>query len=173
MVRFKLILLTFFTSMSSSSQFHYGSIQTMRRWSWAVENSSHNSTMVRFKLTITRNKFGELAGSQFHYGSIQTIDRVQSICDGIQMSQFHYGSIQTGLWWLWFCVKKSHNSTMVRFKQKMECYCNLRIALVTIPLWFDSNRSRLECKEIKSLGHNSTMVRFKLCRAACLNTLPG
>ena len=74
MVRFKRNLFVGVFLSYETSQFHYGSIQTVFD---KVEVkkcfSRHNSTMVRFKQSRPKGHLKAKIRSQFHYGSIQTV----------------------------------------------------------------------------------------------------
>ena len=104
------------------------------------------------------------------------------------MSQFHYGSIQ-----MKGKKERQHrisslNSTMVRFKYYKFMNGKVKVFIVSIPLWFDSNKVTKDKKtglplvsiplwfdsnetvvsEIQlSTGLNSTMVRFKSLYKSC------
>ena len=76
------------------SQFHYGSIKTMKANIFLRETKGLNSTMVRLKLIKAMSALNETNPSQFHYGSIKT--KCQAKYEiRINKSQFHYGSIKT------------------------------------------------------------------------------
>ena len=70
--------------------------------------------------------------SQFHYGSIQIFPHTLFYTH-THMSQFHYGSIQIGK----IAIKQGHS------------------AIVSIPLWFDSNVTGMNAKfrEVRSQFH--------------------
>ena len=77
--------------------------------------------MVRLQLKRQEKKLlGSVSMSQFHYGSITTKDLFLEYNLAVSIkSQFHYGSITTGLFW---------------------SPTQLRILIVSIPLWFDYNQ---------------------------------
>ena len=76
------------------SQFHYGSIKTMKANIFLRETKGLNSTMVRLKLIKAMSALNETNPSQFHYGSIKT-EYLEEIIEVNTKSQFHYGSIKT------------------------------------------------------------------------------
>jgi len=120
-----------------------------------------NSTLVRFKpKSCTCFRFPGYS-FQFHSGSIQTMG-IFIFLSGQQGFQFHSGSIQT-----LFDVlirrrcKARFNSTLVRFKPP-EKLNSKPFALVSIPLWFDSNEHEIAQSSARAKRFNSTLVRFKL-----------
>jgi len=121
-----------------------------------------NSTLVRFKLCLAGGGVASSWTFQFHSGSIQTwkvADRKKELEKSFNSTlvrfkpaafasprwsatefQFHSGSIQT-----------SSDALLVCFPRE-----------VSIPLWFDSNRSKGKAIRVREYGFNSTLVRFKL-----------
>ena len=97
------------------SQFHYGSIKTLKG-----TKNEHN-----------------VKKSQFHYGSIKTLYRVWVNGKDISESQFHYGSIKTNYLAIIILHYFNLNSTMVRLKLKQILIKDLEYLEVSIPLWFD------------------------------------
>ena len=95
--------------------------------------------MVRFRLKLSSPT------NRWDYRLNSTMVRFRFVVDGelailLNKSQFHYGSIQ-----IYPCLPDKYifeclNSTMVRFRF-YSIICFRQSFLVSIPLWFDSDRS--------------------------------
>jgi hypothetical protein len=116
MVRFILMKTLSFIGLTNESQFHYGSIHTMK-------TKFFFSLKVRVSIPLWFDSYLKGADiiivskeeSQFHYGSIHT-QVYQQHLKNYPKSQFHYGSIHT--------MKYLIITTI--------------LSAVSIPLWFDS-----------------------------------
>ena len=103
----------------------------------------------------------KIVWSQFHYGSIQMGIKLYGRVS-LTESQFHYGSIQITA--IDFLKKKRVsrlNSTMVRFRFLPLTIILIITIVVSIPLWFDSDKFGKVQKIREMLSLNSTMVRFR------------
>ena len=124
----------------SKSQFHYGMIQIkLSEIINPINPLCLNSTMVWFKWEMGFCGGFGVCLSQFHYGMIQIKVTDKEIELLKQWSQFHYGMIQMQL---------------LRLLQWLQF-------LVSIPLWYDSNKQKSILIAVRNASLNSTMVWFK------------
>ena len=132
-------------------QFKQGGSSSLRR----TEDICLNSTLVQFKQAIEITK---------------TDIPLLSLNSTLVQFKLHKGvdsSCSLGMDRL--------NSTLVQFKRKRNfLYWRSRITFVSIPLWFNSNRSALPPWDCAGAGLciNSTLVQFKQMRKAKLQRDP-
>ncbi len=146
------------------SQFHDGSIQI--RPAQVVKVCEKK--MVSIPRWLNSNLLFEAQAkeinvlSQFHDGSIQ-IGRNTATRKGMNhKSQFHDGSIQIIPIGIGMNIKTyGLNSTMAQFKWGKHQRRIIKVYMVSIPRWLNSNTLHESCVRQEETSLNSTMAQFK------------
>jgi len=166
LVRFKLLSHKYHPWNRFQFQFHSGSIQTVLTANFRFEEQGFNSTLVRFK-RVGHDRYARFPSNSFNSTLVRfkLVWKLLSITK-VELFQFHSGSIQTLQRVLLFRKSRRFNSTLVRFKlqgvsnpsstdpcfnstlvrfKRYQGSCLRPEINVSIPLWFDSNMSSLNC----------------------------